>query len=241
MASFPQDGLKGSGALALVVGCLLTAIPAAPQTAAPVSPPMVLDHKIMAKLILIQVRPEYPTLARVNYIQGPVRMRLMVTREGQVGEAHVILGHPFLAVPALKAVRRWLFRPFISGSGPTEFLMIVDMHFTLHMKKVELLPHQPERDLDRQVRPPEILKKPLENTPTASVRLRVLVSDEGQALDSEPLAGLPSLFAPARKNLERWTFRPARWGALPVPWYLEVDVPVEEWSPTQGAADPGGQ
>ena len=29
----------------------------------------------------------------------------------------------------------------------------------------------------------------------------------------------------ARQVVDGWTFRPASWGTLAVPWYLEVDVP----------------
>lgn len=202
---------------------------------------MLLGRKVASELLVTQVKPEYPAVAKVNYIQGQVRMQVFVTAEGRVGEAHVVHGHPFLAASALKAIHRWVYRPFMTKSGPTAFQTFVDINFTLRSRQIDQIPAKPERDLTRQIRLPEVLNKTFGSTPAVSVRLRVLVSDKGQVIDSLPLAGLPAHFDTARKSVERWTFRPARWGALSVPWYLDVDVPAETLSLQEGAGDPGGR
>ena len=121
-----------------------------------------------------------------------------------------------------------MYRPLKRGPQATEFSTFVDVRFALHGKKIDQMPPQPERDLDRQVRPPVLLRKPAGSWSTGSVRMRVLVGAKGQTLDSEPLAGAPSHFAAARHQVEQWTFRPARWGNHPVPWYLDVDVSVPD-------------
>jgi len=198
------------------------------QTGSPAPDSVLLDSKSASRMLLSEVKPEYPALAKVNYIQGAVRMQLRVSREGQVAEAHVVRGHPFLAEAALQAVRRWMYRPLKRGSQATEFSTFVDVRFALHGKKIDQMPPQPERDLDRQVRPPVLLRKPAGSWSPGSVRMRVLVGAKGQTLDSEPLAGTPSHFAAARHQVEQWTFRPARWGNHPVPWYLDVDVRVPD-------------
>jgi hypothetical protein len=41
--------------------------------------------------------------------------------------------------------------------------------------------------------------------------------------------------------LRGWTIRPAHWGSLPIPSYLEVDVPVSESSIAQATGSPGGR
>src|SRR2546422_497693 len=145
-----------------------------------------------------------------------------------VAQAHVVRGHPFLAEAALQAVRRWMYRPLKRGSQATEFSTFVDVRFALHGKKIDQMPPQPERDLDRQVRPPVLLRKPAGSWSPGSVRMRVLVGAKGQTLDSEPLAGTPSHFAAARHQGEQWTFRPARRGNHPVPSDLDVDVRVPD-------------
>ena len=38
--------------------------------------------KSASKLIMIKAKPDYPTIAKLNYIQGSVRVHLAVTEEG---------------------------------------------------------------------------------------------------------------------------------------------------------------
>jgi TonB family protein len=179
-------------------------------------------------------------LARVNYIQGHVQVRIVVSKDGRVSQAHVVQGHPFLAVSVLEAVRRWVYHPLPTADGPAEFTTLVDVNFTLHTRKVDSAPLQPVKDLDRQIRPPQVLNGQPVNSSSSLVRMRVLVGDRGQVIDSTPLNGLAASFPVARRIVEQWTYRPARWGAMAVPWYLDVDVPVEnsvaERRPTSSAA-----
>lgn len=209
------------------------------QGAAAGPPPTVLDSRAASRLVARQVPPEYPPVAKVNYIQGLVRLQVVVTREGRVGEAHVVEGHPTLAASALRVVRHWVYRPLVTNARAVPFETFVDIRFTLRPRKIEQVPQKPERDLDGQVRPPQVLTKPVDPPASAFVRLRVLVSEGGQALDSIPLKGDPAYFLTARKAIESWRFQPARWGAVRIPWYLEVEVPVETSAGHHTAADIG--
>jgi len=111
----------------------------------------------------------------------------------------------------------------------------------LRVKKIGQFPEQPEKDLTRQVHPPEVLERPGNSANATSVRLRLLVSPEGGILDSQVLQGRARYVAVARQLVAHWKFRPARWGALSVPWYLEVEVPVEDWPAAQATAGAGGR
>jgi TonB family protein len=188
---------------------------------------VVLQSKTATKLLVDQERPEYPTLAKVNYIQGSVRLQVLVDPKGKVREAHVLKGHAFLAAAALKSIRHWVYRPYKTDTGPTDFSTFVDVNFALRIQKVNDLPPEPEDFLSRQVRPPAVLAASPAAPGATTLRLRVLVSAEGSAMDSKLIQGPPSLFGNARRSLERWTFQPARWGNHAVPWYMDVDVPVE--------------
>jgi hypothetical protein len=150
---------------------------------------------------------------------------VLVSPEGKVAEAHVLIGHPLLAAAALKAVRNWLYRPLQTRSGPVQFLVPVEVKFSLRFRKVTAMPAHADEDLSRQVHLPEIIKKSDAPMPSSSIRMRVLVNEQGQAVDSELLSGRASAFNEANQTLEDWRFRPARWGAMAIPWYLEVDVP----------------
>lgn len=240
MASLPQHGSRRSSALALALVWLAAATALEAQKGPDRYRAQTLDRKAASSLVLRQTVPEYPPVAKVNYIQGKVQVEVLVSRDGSVAEAHVLRGHPLLAASALREIRRWLYRPFLGRSGPAEFMTVVEMNFALHSKRPEQLPVKAEEDLDRQVHPPQILARPAGRSPGALMRLRILVSDEGQAMDVRPLGNVSWRTDMARRDVEQWTFRPAYWGTLPVPWYLDVDVPVVDSSLPSAARGPGG-
>ena len=238
MASLSEEKFEVVGALALSMLCLIMTAASAAQTGPTAPSGAVLESKAATRLLIDEVKPDYPALAKVNYIQGSVRLLLRVTREGRVAEVHVVHGHPFLAEAALQAARRWVYRPLKKGSQALEFTTFVDVRFALHTRKIEQLPPTPEKDLDRQVQPPVLLGSLPEEPPADLVRMRVLVGPKGHALDSEPLSGPPAGFDAARKRIEHSAFRPAQWGNHAVPWYLDVDVPVGDMPFADGSGDP---
>jgi len=230
------DGVLGAARywlLALVVAIGSASPPVSAQSGAAVQQPVEVNRKIASRLLVSQVTPEYPSIARVNYIRGQVRMLITVERSGRVSSAHVLQGHPFLAASALEAIRQWVYRPLMTASGPAEFRTMVDVNFTLRSVKADRLPPDPDQDLDRQVRPPEALGMPPGAPAADCVRMRVLVNDRGRAIDATPLTGRPSLFRAARQRIEGWEFRPARWGNLKVPWYVDVTVPMDGAEPSE--------
>jgi TonB family protein len=193
------------------------------------------------RLVLHQDAPEYPSVAKVNYVQGRVRMEVEVSREGRVVRAHVTRGNPILAASALAAVRRWAYRPLVTPAGPRPFLVDVEVNFVLHFKKVNRTPRDPESDLNRQVKPPEVVARPTGQDPDARALLHLLLNEEGQIIDSEVLKGTTAPLEAIRRSLRHWSFRPARWGAIPIPWYIDVDVPVNDLATRQSGGDWGGR
>src|SRR5947208_16557108 len=141
------------------------------QTGSRAPDPILLDSRSAARMLLSEVKPEYPALAKVNYIQGSVRMQLRVTPEGRVVDAHVIHGHPFLAEAALQAVRRWVYRLLRRVSAAAEFSIFVDVKFVLHTRRIDRMPLQPERDRDRIVPPHIPLRNPVISIHIDSVRV----------------------------------------------------------------------
>lgn len=209
----------------------------APRTARPVS----LPSRISSALLIKSPPPEYPPLAKLNYIQGRVRVQILVSDEGRVAIAHVLRGHPFLAMAALNAVKQWEYRPYRIGERAAPFITLVDFKFALHSRKLVQIPLTAERDLRARVTPPEVARRPADSPSADHVRLHVLVDSQGHAVDARG-KGRAADIAQAQRSLARWSFQPARWGTLAVPWYLDVEVPVSHWAaqPTSGAgADPG--
>ena len=224
MARLFDHSHAGWNAATLALECLALACAAAAQTNSSPAQIITLSKKTAASLILHQPKPEYPPLAKVNYIQGKVRLQVLVSPEGKVIEANVFQGHPFLAAAALDAVRHWLYRPLRTATGAVPFVTMVDVNFALRSIKIEQLPPKAEQDLSRQIHPPQMLKKPPANSPL--VHVRVLVNDEGEAIDVNPVEGFPVQYDSALKLVEQCKFQPAHWGPLAVPWYLDVDIPA---------------
>jgi len=220
--------------------CLAGLAPARAQTPAAPEATLVVGRGQATRLLINRVDPAYPPLAKVNYIEGQVNIEMLVSDQGRVAWAHVLQGNPILAAAALRAVRRWLYRPLVTARGPVAFLTTVKLNFTLRGTKADQRPLNPERDLTRQVNPPAVLSRVVDPGCTSFVHMRVLVNDEGQVIDSQPLQGPPSQFEGARRAVEQWTFGAARWGSMHLPWYLDVDVPVADPTVRSAAADPNG-
>ncbi len=195
--------------------------------------PVLLNHRAATRLLVRQIIPDYPPVARINYIQGPVDLRVVVTSKGNVGAIHVLRGEALLAAAALRAVRLWHYRPYVGSRGPVSFETRVRVKFALRVRRLARLPLHPAKYLARQVRPPQIIGAPADRLGKHSVRMRVLVGEHGNILDAEPISRGSGEAAPA---LRGWKFLPAHWGTLAIPWYLDVSVPV---AGSAADADPG--
>jgi TonB family protein len=195
-----------------------------------------LDRHTAKKLLLKGTKPSYPFLAKINYIRGRVQLVATVDCQGKVKEIHVIRGHPFLAAAALKAIHRWIYRPFETEAGPAAFQTLITVNFSLIPRNSTLqnLPPEADKFLARGVSPPRLVtEQEVTGTSGNNVRLRVLVSNTGSVVDSTPLSGEHEELAAAQKIVSRWKFQPARWGHLDVPWYTDVTVPVQNTKQTQ--------
>jgi TonB family protein len=219
---------------AIWLGLLLVGVAAC--ACAQEDPPLApepLNSKAASKLLVSDVKPDYPPVAQVNYIQGQVEVMLTVGQDGHVRRVHALKGNALLAAAALKAVASWVYRPLLTASGPKAFSTLVKVRFNLRQHDLEHSPSTPERDLAEVVKPPEIVQRvpaSVSASPSrapSSIRLQVLVGENGRAIDSTLVSGPAALFASAERNVSQWAFRPARWGNLTVPWYMDVDVPVE--------------
>ncbi len=185
-----------------------------------------LDSKSASKRLVDLVEPEYPSIAKINYIQGRVKLEIVVNQRGYVAEAHILKGQPLLAASAIEAVRKWRYQPLIQAGVAVPFRTIVKINFRIHPRHLSKIPPDARRFLDKQVRPPEVVAEPGGNVASKFVLLRVLVGAKGQVLDSMPLGKVTDALQSARRQILCWKFRAARWGALAVPWYMIIRVPL---------------
>jgi len=225
LSQMVRPGRAISTALLAAISFVLAAVASAQSH--PAASPRVLDAREATRLLLEQVRPEYPAVAHDNYIQGQVQLELMVGTDGHVRRAHVLRGHPLLAASALNSVRKWIYRPLVTPAGPAPFNTLVKVVFDLHETDRTKYPASPERDLAEQVKAPKVIARSAASPDSLPMCLKVLVGDDGDVIDSTLVSGPTPLFSLAERTVARWKFQPARWGNLTVPWYLDVVVPVQ--------------
>ncbi len=74
--------------------------------------------------VKVMVKPEYSALAKRLNLSGSVKVEVIVAPDGKVKKAHVLGGHPVLAVDAEKAAMMTEFE-----AGPKETSQVLEFHF----------------------------------------------------------------------------------------------------------------
>ena len=93
-------------------------------------PPIIGGHLEPAELI-DQTVPTYPILARNARVDGVVLLEGTVNVSGRVENIHVVEGHPLLVDAAIKAVKKWKYRPAILNGQPTPCPVTITVRFNL--------------------------------------------------------------------------------------------------------------
>jgi TonB family protein len=76
--------------------------------------------------------PRYPEEARKKGLQGVVKLRVLVAKNGTVKKLSVISGDPILAKASLDTVRRWRYQPTLSNGKPVEVDSVVEVTFIIY-------------------------------------------------------------------------------------------------------------
>ncbi len=103
---------------------------APPPTAPAAARPLRISHWAEGNLIH-RVQPAYPPLARLAHIQGPVRLRAIISKAGTIENLVAISGHPLLVPAAIDAVRQWRYRPYLLNDQPITIETEITVNFIL--------------------------------------------------------------------------------------------------------------
>ncbi|MGO9865131.1 MAG: energy transducer TonB [Terriglobales bacterium] len=82
-------------------------------------------------LLIKKVTPKYPEEARRNLIQGTVVLQALIGRTGDVEDLTLISGDPSLAPAAIKAVKKWKYRPYMFRGDPVAVDTQIIVNFQL--------------------------------------------------------------------------------------------------------------
>ena len=86
----------------------------------------------MPPFAIHRVEPKYPDMARSAFIEGVVRLEVVVDRDGAVRSARVLDPGSLFDDAALTAARAWRFRPASVNGHPVTAKVGLTFRFTLH-------------------------------------------------------------------------------------------------------------
>lgn len=106
---------------------------AAPAVEKPAGPPprIKVGGLVQQGMLVNQVIPTYPALARAARISGVVQLVGVVGTDGRIKHLQLVSGHPLLVEAALAAVRRWVYRPTYLNGDPVEVVAPITVSFVM--------------------------------------------------------------------------------------------------------------
>jgi len=96
-----------------------------------IKPPPVIGGRLEPAELIRQTVPAYPPLARNARVEGVVVLEGTVNVSGVVENIRVVEGHPLLIDEALRAVKKWKYRPAILNGQPTPSPVTIRVRFIL--------------------------------------------------------------------------------------------------------------
>ena len=75
--------------------------------------------------------PEYPIYAKQTGVSGTVVLQANIDKEGHIADLRVVEGPSELQEAAMKAVKKWIYRPYLLNGQPVEVLTTINVVFTL--------------------------------------------------------------------------------------------------------------
>jgi protein TonB len=124
-------GVPG-GSMGGVIGGIIGATSSTGAVPKVVTPQRVrVSQGVSQGLLIHEVRPQYPPLARQARIQGSVVLQAVIGKDGTIQNLRVVSGHPMLTSAALEAVKQWRYKPYFLNGEPVEVDTQITVNFTL--------------------------------------------------------------------------------------------------------------
>lgn len=115
------------GVIGGIIGQTTTAV--VPKVATPQR--VRVSQGVSEGLLIHQVKPQYPPLARQARIQGQVVLQAVIGKDGAIQNLRLVQGHPMLAPAAIEAVKQWRYKPYFLNGEPVEVDTQITVNFTL--------------------------------------------------------------------------------------------------------------
>src|SRR5690242_11780931 len=134
----PSTGVVGGvpggvpgGQMGGVIGGIISSTPVAvPKMATPSR--IRVSQGVTAGMKIHDVSPQYPQMAKIARVQGPVVLAAVIGKDGAIQNLRVVsTASPLLNQAALEAVKQWRYRPYILNGEPVEVDTTITVNFTL--------------------------------------------------------------------------------------------------------------
>ena len=121
-------GVAG-GTMGGVIGGIIGSTAVVPKLAPPKT--VRVSSGVAAGLLVRQVVPVYPPMAKTARVQGTVVLHAIISKTGSIENLQVVSGHPMLQQAAIDAVRQWKYKPYYLNNEPVEVDTTINVNFEL--------------------------------------------------------------------------------------------------------------
>ena len=169
-------------------------------------------------------------------VQGPVILRAIIDKDGNVASLRVISGHPLLVPAAIDAVRQWKYRPYLLHEEAVDVVTQIGVGYLRIGKETPEKVGAASQDQTNGAVGGEI-QVPADLAPTLLIRkvspvypalarqariqgsvvLSIVINKDGEVRDTKLVSGHPMLAPAAIEAVKQWRYRP----------YISEDKPVE--------------
>jgi len=125
-------GVPGSQ-LGGVLGGIIGSTPSHAAVIQAAAPPqrVRISKGVSAGMLITQIVPEYPKIAKIGRVEGTVRLNAWISKDGGIERLTVLSGNPLLVNAAIDAVKQWRYKPFLLNGEPVEVETLVEVNFYL--------------------------------------------------------------------------------------------------------------
>jgi TonB family protein len=121
------DTLRDGGCEEAQPPALAPSLPMGPSA----SNTILMDGAQMEGRLVRRVEPAYPGQARLEHIQGNVRLQVQVGADGTVQAVNLVSGPPQLVQTAIASVKQWRYLPVLVSGRAVAVVTIVDVPFRI--------------------------------------------------------------------------------------------------------------
>ncbi|MGA8490805.1 MAG: TonB family protein [Terriglobales bacterium] len=124
----PAPGSVGASNNQAISGIMSTTAATLPR---PVPQQLKVSQGVSQGLLIKNVDPIYPALAKQMRVQGAVELLANIGKDGSITKVTALSGDPVLARAAIDAVKQWKYKPYYLDDQPVEIQTQITVNFKL--------------------------------------------------------------------------------------------------------------